>query len=255
MLVIKNFTAAVDNKVVIHTLSLTLKQGTVHALMGPNGAGKSSLAYTLMGHPDYNFNKGGSIKLNNRELINLAAPERAQAGLFLAFQNPIRIEGVSVQNFLKSAYEQLHCAGCKSHDHCPHLSVSEFRQLLTKEAASLNIPPEFLSRSLNDGFSGGEKKRLEILQLLILKPLYAILDETDSGLDIDSLKLVAAGINRAVAKFHTGVLLITHYQRILDYITPGTVSILVNGVIVKSGGPELVAKLEKNGYQSFTTNR
>jgi Fe-S cluster assembly ATP-binding protein len=255
MLTLFHLTSTVGQKTVVDDLDLKIKSGTTHALMGPNGAGKSSLAYTLMGHPAYKVDHLSSVKLDNLEILPLSPQDRAKAGLFLAFQSPVAIDGVSVQNFLKVAYEAVHCADCADlNQNCPRLSVSQFRILLKSTAASLNLAPEFLTRSVNDGFSGGERKRLEMLQLLILKPKYTILDETDSGLDVDSLKLVAKTINHVVAHDHTGVLLITHYPRLLEYVKPTTVSIMVDGHIVKSGDVSLVDQIETNGYEPFSRN-
>lgn len=254
MLTIKNLSVSVDSKKIINRLSLQIRSGQIHALMGPNGSGKSTLAYALAGHPDYHVNKSSKASLNRKNLLNLAPHQRAQSGLFLAFQQPISISGVSVQNFLKTAYEATLCTQCEKGDHvgdCPRLSVLEFRQLLQKEAKKLDINPNLLTRSLNENFSGGEKKRIEILQMAILKPKYTILDETDSGLDIDSLKIIAQGIHHVIKTHHTGVLLITHYRRILDHLKPHHVHIMLNGQIIKSNGPKLIHQLEKTGYKAF----
>lgn len=209
--------------------------------MGPNGSGKSTLAYTIAGHPHYQVT-GGSIHIDDQDITVAAPDERAQAGIFLAFQYPVTIEGVSVQNMLKKAYDAIHPN---------NLSVLEFRQQLQNQAAKLEIDPSLLKRSLNDGFSGGEKKRVEVLQVLTLKPQYAIFDETDSGLDIDSIKLAAAGINRAIKANKTGCLVITHYQRILRYLKPDYVHVMMQGSIVKTGGIDIVKKLENTGYKAI----
>jgi Fe-S cluster assembly ATP-binding protein len=244
MLSVKNLHVSVDHQPILKGLDLTVKPGEIHALMGPNGSGKSTLAYALAGHPHYHIEKGG-MSLNRYSLINQSPDERARAGLFLAFQYPVTVEGVSVQNFLKAAAEALELP-------VTHGSVLAFRKNLQEIAHQLGIDPELLSRSLNDGFSGGEKKRIEILQMLTLKPKYAIFDETDSGLDIDSIKLAAAGIKTAVKDFHTGALIITHYQRILEYVKPDHVHVVINGRITQSGGPDLVQKVEKSGYKHLT---
>lgn len=253
MLSLQNLSVAVDSKPIVSKVTLTLKPGNIHVLMGPNGSGKSSLAMALMGHPRYHISDG-DILLNQTSLLPLSPDERAHQGLFLAFQYPVAIPGVSVQNVLKNAYETIHCSGCTQHPHCPKLSVTEFRRRLQDTATSLDINPQFLTRSLNDNFSGGEKKRLEMIALLTLKPQIALLDETDSGLDVDSIKLVAKAINQAINDHQIGVLLITHYRRILDYIKPDQVSILIKGKLVKTGGPELIDQIEAHGYKQFTTN-
>jgi Fe-S cluster assembly ATP-binding protein len=240
MLKLTNLTITTHGKTVIDDLDLNLDAGEIHVLMGPNGAGKSSLAQALMGHPQYEIVRG-RFDLNNQDLTPLDVTGRAQAGLFLAFQTPIGIDGVSVQNFLKAAYDSLH----------PHLPVSQFRETLYAWAEKLAIPKEFLSRALSDGFSGGEKKRLEILQLLILKPQYAILDEPDSGLDLDALKLIAQSIELATTQNHTGILLITHYPRLLEHLKPSVISIMLTGHLVKTGGLELLQQIETQGYQSY----
>ena len=251
MLKINRLTVSVDQQPILHQLDLKVKPGQTHALMGPNGSGKSTLAFALMGHPHYQVDSSSQVVLDSVSLLNLSPDERAHEGLYLAFQYPLAIPGVSVQNALKSAYEAIHCTGCSRHEHCPKLSVSDFRRQLTERALSLGIDPVILTRSLNDGFSGGEKKRLEMLTLLTLKPKYAILDETDSGLDIDSLKIIAQAIQSAVKKDHLGVLLITHYRRILDYVKPDKVSVIIKGRIVKSDGPALLDAIESGGYSQF----
>lgn len=254
MLMLDHLTVRVGGKLVVNGVSLTLNPGQVHALMGPNGSGKSSLAHALMGHPQYVVASTSQFSLNDQSLLDLSPDERAHAGLFLAFQHPQALPGVSVQNALKAAYEAIHCSGCtiNDHHHCPKLSVTTFRQQLQTTAVTLNINPALLTRSLNDGFSGGEKKRLEMLTLLTLKPKYAILDEIDSGLDIDSLKLVAQAIKLAVKHDQVGMLLITHYRRILDHVKPSRVSVMVNGQLVKTDGPTLLDQIDKNGYRQFS---
>ena len=239
MLEIKNLHAEFKEKEIIKGLNLVLEPGKVHVLMGPNGSGKSTLAHVLAGDPRYNVTKG-EITFNNKNILELDVSGRAKIGLFLSFQNPVEIEGVKLSTFLRQAYNSLNKK---------KLSILEFQELLEKTADELKIPREFLSRYLNKGFSGGEKKKAEILQLLILNPKIAILDETDSGLDIDSLKLVAQGINKFMksGKDKT-VLIITHYKRILEYVKPDKVSIIINGKIIRSGSGELVNELEEKGY-------
>jgi Fe-S cluster assembly ATP-binding protein len=255
MLTLKNFRVTVDQKPIVKGIDLSVKPGELHVLMGPNGSGKSTLAYALAGHPHYHVPTASKATLIRRQLLKLSPDDRARAGLFLAFQYPVTLEGVSVQNFLKTAYDHLHCYNCKEGDEvgdCGRLSIKQFRQLLTDTAKSLDIKPELLSRSLNDGFSGGEKKRLEILQLQILKPKFAILDETDSGLDIDSIKVISHGINATINDHGTGILLITHYRRILKHLQPNHVHIMVKGKLVASDGPKLLTTIDKSGYSSFT---
>ncbi|MGD8922752.1 MAG: Fe-S cluster assembly ATPase SufC [Candidatus Zixiibacteriota bacterium] len=227
----------VEGKEVVAGVSLAIRPGEVHAIMGPNGSGKSSLSQALMGHPSYAITQG-TASLAGEDLLEMAPDERSRAGLFLAFQYPMAIPGVTVANFLRAALQ--------SH-RGKDADMSDFRKLLKSEMDALSIDHSFATRYLNDGFSGGEKKRIEILQMAILNPRMAILDETDSGLDIDALKTVAGGINR----FHNetnGVLLVTHYQRLLNYVKPDFVHIMMNGKIVKSGGADLALKLEEQGY-------
>ena len=238
MLEIKNLHVEFKDKEILKGVNLTLEPGKVHALMGPNGSGKSTLAHVLAGDPRYNV-VSGKILLNGKDITKSNPNERAKLGLFLSFQNPVEIEGVKLSTFLRQAYNSLNKK---------KLSILEFNELLEKKAEELKIPREFLSRYLNKGFSGGEKKKAEILQLLVLNPEIAILDETDSGLDIDSLKLVAQGINKFMTKDKI-VLIITHYKRILEYVKPDKVSIIINGKIVKEGSGELVNKLEEKGYE------
>lgn len=250
VLSLKKVSVSVDSKTVVRDLDLSVESGQIHCLMGPNGSGKSSLAMALMGHPHYRVT-GGDIFLNQTSILNKSPDERAHLGLFLAFQYPLSIPGISVQNTLKAAYEAIHCTGCTLHDHCPKLSVTDFRRQLTESAASLGLPAALLARPLNDGFSGGEKKRLEMLTLLTLKPKFAILDETDSGLDVDSIKLVSKVINTQVRKEKLSVLLITHYRRLLEYVVPHIVSVMIKGQIVKSGGSQLIDQIEQDGYRQF----
>jgi len=237
---------AVQDKLIVNGVSLSIKPGEIHAVMGPNGSGKSTLANTLMGHPAYQVRKG-QIKLDNHELLELSPDERARAGLFLAFQYPVEIPGVSVQNFLKRAYD----ARFANQPARLYKKVIDFRRYLQQRADEHQINDSFLSRGLNENFSGGEKKQLEILQLAILEPKYAILDETDSGLDIDAIKKVATGVQRVLEHHQTGVLVITHYQRILDYLLPHVVHVMIDGKIRASGDRSLVQRLEKEGYKNL----
>jgi Fe-S cluster assembly ATP-binding protein len=215
--------------------------------MGPNGSGKSTLAYALMGHPGYQITEG-EILFDGEDLVELEADERAQRGLFLAFQYPHAVPGVTVTSFLRSALNAIRKARNDGKD--DPVKIPEFRKEMTAAMESLRIPKEIAGRYLNDGFSGGEKKRVEILQMAVLKPRIAVLDETDSGLDIDALKIVASGVSRLVGP-DMGALVITHYQRILDYITPDFVHVFVDGGIVAEGGPELAKTLEAEGYEAF----
>ena len=234
---VKNLHVKFKGKEILKGLNLKLERGKIHALMGPNGSGKSTLAHILMGDSRYNVTKG-KILLDGKDILNLTPNDRARLGVFLSFQNPVEIEGVKLSTFLRQAYNSLH--GKK-------LSLLEFQELLEKKAGELGMPKEFLSRYLNKGFSGGEKKKAEILQLLVLNPKIAILDETDSGLDIDSLKLVAKGINSFMDKGKI-ILVITHYKRILEHVKPEKVSVIVEGKIALEGSGEIVNQLEKKGY-------
>lgn len=238
MLEIKNLHVKVEENEILKGVSLTAKDNEVTVLMGPNGSGKSTLANTLMGHPKYEITKG-EIKFNNTLLNELNPEERAKLGLFLSFQYPQEISGVNVRNFLRVAYNSVKKT---------KLSPIEFRKIIDEKMDLLKVDKSFADRYLNEGFSGGEKKRSEILQLAVLEPKFAILDETDSGLDIDSLKTVAEGVNKIKEKIKNGVLIITHYKRILDYIKPDKVYIMKNGKIVEEGSIELVERLEKEGY-------
>jgi Fe-S cluster assembly ATP-binding protein len=233
----------VEGKPILKGVQLTIKQGEVHALMGPNATGKSTLAYALMGHPRYEVTSG-DIVFNGKSLLEMSPDERSRAGMFLAFQYPVAIPGVSVANFLRTAINARRRANDPQDKGIP---VPEFRDLLKNKMDLLEMPHEFAGRYLNDGFSGGEKKRAEILQLATLEPHIAILDETDSGLDIDALRIVSSGVN-ALAGPDLGVLIITHYQRILNYIKPEFVHIMLGGRIVESGGSELAKQLEEQGY-------
>lgn len=251
VLKIQNLHAQIEDKVILHGVSLEVTSGEVHAVMGPNGSGKSTLASTLAGHPAYEVTDpekyDTSVTLDDEEVLELSPDERAQHGLFLAFQYPVEVPGVSVQNFLRHA----HTARFADEPKKQFKKAIEFRKHLQSLADELEIDASFLSRGLNEGFSGGEKKQLEILQMAVLEPKFAILDETDSGLDIDAIKKVARNVAKIVKKNKTGVLVITHYQRILDYLKPDFVHVLVKGKIAKSGGGELVTELEKSGYKDL----
>jgi len=243
-LVINNLHVNVEKVEILQGVNLTIKSGEVHAVMGPNGTGKSTLAYALMGHPKYKITEGKAT-LDGKNLLDLDPSERSKLGLFLAFQYPVAVPGVSVANFLRTAINA-HRKGQNPED--KGISIPDFRKKLKEKMALLDMDESFAGRYLNDGFSGGEKKRVEILQMTTLEPKFAILDETDSGLDIDALKIVAHGI-KAINKEDQGVLVITHYQRILNYITPDFVHVMLNGRIVESGGPELALRLEEEGYE------
>lgn len=244
MLTISNLHATVADKPILKGLSLTINAGEVHAIMGPNGAGKSTLGYTLGGRPGYEVT-GGSVEFLGQDLLELEPHERAAAGLFLGFQYPVEIPGVSFVQFLRESLN----AQRASRDEAP-LSGGEFLKLAREQAALLKMDMEMLKRPVNVGFSGGEKKRAEMVQMGILAPKLAILDETDSGLDIDALRIVGDGINSVMRQPDKAVLLITHYQRLLDYVKPDFVHVLAGGRIVKTGGPELALELEERGYEA-----
>lgn len=224
---------------ILKGISLAIKQGETHAVMGPNGSGKSTLSNTIMGSPKYKV-ESGDILLDGKSIIGMKPNERAALGLFLAFQYPQEISGVSLAYFIRSAYNSVHQSGKK-------ISVMDFHKMLKEKMALLKMDPSFADRYLNEGFSGGEKKRSEILQLAMLSPKFAILDETDSGLDIDALRVVSEGIN-TVSNKQLGILLVTHYQRILRYVKPDHVHVMVDGKIVKSGDHKLANELEEKGY-------
>jgi len=241
---IENLHVSVEGKEILKGVNLVIKKGEIHALMGPNGSGKSTLSFALMGHPKYEIT-GGKVTLDGKNLFEMEVDERAKAGLFLSFQYPSEIPGVSLANFLRTAYNEV-----KYPDSEKKVNIVDFMKLLYGKMELLKMDKEFAKRHLNVGFSGGEKKRTEILQLAVLEPKFAILDETDSGLDVDALRVVAAGVKKLVGP-HLGVLVITHYQRILHHIKPHFVHILVDGKIVKSGDYRLAEDVEKSGYEIY----
>src|SRR5436190_20670780 len=248
LLELKNLHVALeDGTEIVKGVDLAVNPNEVHAVMGPNGSGKSTLAYALMGHPAYEITEG-EVLFDGRDLVAMGPDERAQAGLFLAFQYPHAIPGVTVTSFLRSAINAVRKARAGGVD--DPIPVGEFRKELLGQMDRLKVSRELAQRYLNDGFSGGEKKRVEILQMAMLKPRIAVLDETDSGLDIDALRIVAGGVKELVGP-EMGALVITHYQRILNFIRPGYVHVFVNGRIVAEGGPELAHQLEKEGYAAF----
>ncbi len=245
VLKIENLHVAVDGKEILKGVNLTIRQGEVHALMGPNGSGKSTLSYALAGHPNYEVT-AGTATLGDVDLLELEPDDRAKAGLFLAFQYPTSIPGVTLANFLRHAVTNIRNPDRKEGEDL--IPMRDFRKELKSHMDDLGVDADFARRYLNEGFSGGEKKRAEILQLSMLAPAFAILDETDSGLDIDAVRVVSEGVNRCAQRIGTGTLVITHYQRILNYIKPQFVHIFFGGRVVESGGPELVEKLERDGY-------
>lgn len=247
-LVIKNLNVSIENQKILNDLSLEIPQGEVHAIMGPNATGKSTLAYTLMGHPRYQV-ESGSVYLNGTNILELTPEERSRLGIFLAFQYPVSIPGVTVANFLRTALNSHRKAANPLDKGIP---VPEFRKLMIEKMQLLEMDHAMAGRYLNEGFSGGEKKRVEILQMAMLEPKIAILDETDSGLDIDALRIVSEGIN-TLKNPELGILVITHYQRILNYLKPDVVHVMAEGRILKSGGPELALKLEEEGYEWIRT--
>ncbi|MBC8050953.1 MAG: Fe-S cluster assembly ATPase SufC [Chitinophagales bacterium] len=247
MLEIKNLHARIDDKDILRGLTLSVPKGEVHAIMGPNGSGKSTLAYILAGKPDYEVTDG-SIEWNGANLLEMAPDERAHAGVFLAFQYPIEIPGVASMTFLRTALN----ANRKAHGQ-EELNTPDFIKLVRAKAESLNISMDMLKRPVNTGFSGGEKKRYEILQMALLEPSLCVLDETDSGLDIDAVRIVSEGVN-ALRSPDRAFVLITHYQRLLNYITPDKVHVLSAGRVVRSGGKELALELEKSGYAEYGEN-
>lgn len=244
LLSVKNLHVSVNGNEILKGINLTIYPGEIHAIMGPNGSGKSTLSYVLAGKEGYEVTEG-EIIFNGKNLLELNPENRAKEGLFLAFQYPVEIPGVNTIQFLRTALNSI-----RQYKGLPPIETSEFLKLVKEKQKALNLPANLINRSLNDGFSGGEKKKNEVFQLSILNPLLAILDETDSGLDIDALKIVAQGVNH----YHTSensILVITHYQRLLDYIVPDVVHVLYNGQIIQSGDKTLAIELEKAGYESF----
>ena len=245
MLEIKNLHARVEEKEILKGLNLTVKAGEVHAIMGPNGSGKSTLSKVLAGHPAYEVTSGEvnyEINFQMQNLLDLDPDVRAKEGVFLAFQYPVEVPGVSNFSFLHTAFNSV-----LQHQGSEPMSEGDFREFLQQKMKLVQMKPEYLERSVNTGFSGGEKKRNEILQMAVLSPRLALLDETDSGLDIDALRIVADGVNKIRSK-QNAIVLVTHYQRLLDYIKPDFVHVLAGGKIIESGGPELALKLEERGY-------
>lgn len=241
MIQIKQLKAEIDGREILKGLDLEIQPGKVHAIMGPNGAGKSTLSYVLAGREEYQVT-GGDVTLNGESILEMAPEERAAKGVFLAFQYPVEIPGVQMTTFMKTAVNSVRKARGQS-----ELDAIDFLKLMKTKCRELGISDEMMKRAVNVGFSGGEKKRNEVLQMAMLEPKFCVLDETDSGLDIDALKIVADGVN-AMRGGERSFLVITHYQRLLDYIKPDVVHVLANGKIVKTGGPELALELEKNGY-------
>jgi Fe-S cluster assembly ATP-binding protein len=242
---IKDLHASVEGKEILKGVNLAVAQGETHALMGPNGSGKSTLAYTLMGHPKYVVTSGDAM-IDGKSILGVAPDKRVRMGLFLAFQYPISVQGVSMFSFLRAAYNAAHTTDPKEPP-----TIFEFREAVKQKLHMLSMDESYLTRYLNEGFSGGEKKRAEILQMALMEPKFAVLDETDSGLDIDALRIVAEGINKASGP-QTGILMITHYQRILRYVKPQFVHVMFQGRIIESGGEELSRLLEEKGYTWIT---
>jgi Fe-S cluster assembly ATP-binding protein len=248
VLEIRNLHATIDGKEILKGLDLSVNAGEIHAIMGPNGSGKSTLAKVLAGHPSYEITEG-EVVYQGRNLLEIDPDERAREGVFMAFQYPIEIPGVSNANFLRLAYNEK-----AKHDGRDELDPLEFDDLLREKLKVVEMDPSFINRSVNEGFSGGEKKRNEILQMAVLEPRLAVLDETDSGLDIDALRIVAGGVNKLANK-DNAIILVTHYQRLLNYIEPDFVHVLYQGRIVKSGGKELAQELETKGYDWIKGSR
>jgi Fe-S cluster assembly ATP-binding protein len=246
MLEIRNLHAAIDGKEILKGINLTVNKGEIHAIMGPNGSGKSTLAKVLAGHPQYEV-IAGEILYEGRNLLNISPDERARAGVFMAFQYPIEVPGVSNAQFLRLAYNEK-----RKHLGEEELDPLEFKDLLKERAKVVEMEASFMTRSVNEGFSGGEKKRNEILQMAVLEPKLAVLDETDSGLDIDALRVVASGVNQLLTP-NNAIIVVTHYQRLLNYIVPDFVHVLANGRIAREGGKELALELEAKGYDWIKT--
>lgn len=242
---IRNLKAGVEGKTILKGVDLTIKQDEIHALMGPNGSGKSTLAHILMGHPNFSVIEGDAL-IDGKSILDLAPDERAREGLFLAFQYPVTVQGLGLFTFLRDAYNAVHHKDGEGRKITP----MEFREMLQEKLDLLGMDEDFANRNLNEGFSGGEKKRGEVLQMAVIEPKFAIMDETDSGLDIDALQVVADGVNK-LAGPDMGILLITHYQRILNYIRPDKVHVMIGGRIAASGEAELAEKLEEEGYDGF----
>jgi Fe-S cluster assembly ATP-binding protein len=247
MIEIRNLHVSIDDKEILKGINLTIEPGKVHAIMGPNGSGKSTLSYVLAGKDGYEITEG-EILMNGQNLLDLEPEERAAAGVFLAFQYPVEIPGVQMTTFLKTAMNAV-----RKQRGQDELDALAFLKLIKEKQSKLNIKDDMLKRPVNTGFSGGEKKRAEVLQMAMLEPKFAILDETDSGLDIDALKVVSEGVN-ALRDPERSFLIITHYQRLLDYIKPDIIHVLAGGKIVKTGGPELALELEENGYADYVEN-
>ena len=248
MIEIKNLHASIDGKPILKGINLVLKFGEIHAVMGPNGAGKSTLAKVLAGHPSYEVTQG-EVLLSGQNILELNPEERAALGMFLGFQYPVEIAGITNIDFLRAACHSL----CKARN-LPLPAEEEFIQKIDQKLGLMDMRKEFLTRNVNEGFSGGEKKRNEIMQMAMLEPTFSVLDETDSGLDIDAMRIVAKGVNAIHHPGHT-LLLITHYQRLLDYIRPDFVHVVIDGVVAVSGGPELAQKLEREGYDWLMTSQ
>jgi Fe-S cluster assembly ATP-binding protein len=246
MIEIKNLWATIEGKPLLRGINLKVNPGEIHAVMGPNGAGKSTLAKVLAGHPAYEIT-GGEVWYKGQNLLELEPEERAHQGVFISFQYPVEIPGVNNVQFLHTSYNAIQKANGRS-----EVSREDFEKILKEKMEAIEIKREFMDRNINEGFSGGEKKRNEILQMAIMNPSLAILDETDSGLDIDAMRIVAKGVNQLMNS-EMGMILITHYQRLLDYIKPDFVHVMIDGKIVQSGGPDLALELEKKGYDWLTT--
>jgi Fe-S cluster assembly ATP-binding protein len=249
LLEIKNLEVSIEGKQILNGVGLSVKAGEIHAIMGPNGSGKSTLCYALAGHPEYKV-LAGEAYLDGKNLLEMEPEDRSRAGLFLAFQYPVEVPGVTLQNFLRTAYNAHH----DSDGNGTRVNVLKFWKFLKEKLQALGVDESFANRYLNDGFSGGEKKRAEILQMAVLEPKVALLDETDSGLDIDALKAVADGVNKLMNP-NMAVVVITHYQRLLNYINPDFVHIMSEGRIIKTGGPELALELEDRGYGWITEEK